>query len=124
MTKRLELGLPWPPTVNHIWKRGNRRTYLTAKGNQWYTAAVESIHDQLCSSWPVVCEERVRVSIRLHPPNRRKWDLDNRTKCVLDALTRAGVWLDDEQVDELHLTRCSLDPNKQGFALVTVEVLP
>jgi Holliday junction resolvase RusA-like endonuclease len=45
-------------------------------------------------------------------------------KCVLDALTRAGVWLDDEQVDELHLTRCSLDPNKQGFALVTVEVLP
>ena len=59
MTQRLELGLPWPPTANHIWKRGNRRTYLTAKGNQWYTAAVESIHDQLCSSWPVVDRKSV-----------------------------------------------------------------
>lgn len=33
-------------------------------------------------------------------------DADNLAKSVLDALTKAGVWGDDKQVDELRVRKC------------------
>jgi len=33
-------------------------------------------------------------------------DADNLAKSVLDALTKAGVWQDDKQVDELLIRKC------------------
>jgi len=35
------------------------------------------------------------------PPDRRRRDLDNIAKPVLDALEHAGVYLDDSQIDLL-----------------------
>jgi crossover junction endodeoxyribonuclease RusA len=113
----IEMTLPWPPTVNHIWKRGKRGMYLTDKGKDFYRDAVAVIHSQVSMS---MLTERLDVTIDLYPPDRRKWDIDNRTKCVLDACTRAGVWEDDELIDRLVVERHERDPGKQGFAVVTV----
>lgn len=66
---------------------------------------------------------RVSVRIDLHAPNKRKWDIDNRTKCVFDALVKAGVLKDDELIDDLRVVRGEVDPEKKGFALVAVGVL-
>jgi crossover junction endodeoxyribonuclease RusA len=41
----------------------------------------------------------------LFPRDKRKIDIDNRIKCVLDALQDAGVFDDDFQVDELSIVR-------------------
>ena len=41
----------------------------------------------------------------LFPRDKRKIDIDNRIKCVLDALQDAGVFNDDFQVDELTIVR-------------------
>jgi crossover junction endodeoxyribonuclease RusA len=48
---------------------------------------------------------RVALFVAIHPADRRSQDLDNRAKSLQDALTHAGVWLDDEQIDDLHLVR-------------------
>lgn len=50
---------------------------------------------------------------RAHPCVRP--DLDNYTKTVLDAATRAGLWTDDGQVVELRARKAYAD--KAGYAL-------
>jgi crossover junction endodeoxyribonuclease RusA len=46
--------------------------------------------------------------LEAYPPDRRKRDIDNLVKPTLDALTKAGVWLDDEQVEELTIRRLNV----------------
>ena len=62
--------------------------------------------------------QRLSVEIWLHAPNKRKVDIDNRVKPILDALQRAGVYDDDEQVDELHVYRA--DIQKLGYCTVNI----
>jgi len=64
----------------------------------------------------------VRLAFTLPaPPNRRRTnrrDLDKLARSVLDALTKI-VWLDDEQVEDLHLSkRVGDDPG----VVITIDV--
>jgi crossover junction endodeoxyribonuclease RusA len=45
------------------------------------------------------------MEVYLFPPDRRKRDLDNYMKGLLDALTVAELWTDDSLVDQLHIFR-------------------
>lgn len=38
-------------------------------------------------------------------PDRRRRDLDNILKALFDALTHAGLWLDDSQIDFISISR-------------------
>jgi crossover junction endodeoxyribonuclease RusA len=64
---------------------------------------------------------RLKVHIDYYPPTKRKTDIDNRIKAVLDSLTDAGLWVDDEQVNELSIKRMPV--YKGGKVVVTVETL-
>ena len=55
---------------------------------------------------------RLAVSLRFYPPNAVKRDLDNLPKAVLDALTHAGLWIDDAQIDCLMLARVGVSPDR------------
>jgi crossover junction endodeoxyribonuclease RusA len=41
------------------------------------------------------------VTLTAFPPDKRRRDLDNLPKVVLDSLTKAGVWKDDSQIQRL-----------------------
>ena len=58
----------------------------------------------------------------LFPRDKRKIDIDNRIKSVLDALQDAGVFDDDFQVDELSIVRGK--PIKGGAIRVLIEEIP
>jgi crossover junction endodeoxyribonuclease RusA len=45
--------------------------------------------------------------------------LDNVPKAVFDALTHAGVWQDDSQIDDMRVTRCNVF--KGGAVRVSVQ---
>ena len=114
----LEATLPWPPSVNHYWAaRGNAR-YLSPRARAWHQEAWAILR----GAWrgePMRGE--VAVLLVLHPPDRRRRDLDNTLKAVLDALVHAGVLQDDSQVAELHAVR--REARRPGGVLVRVEEL-
>lgn len=100
------LVLPWPPSINHYWKHrviGRRaHVYLSKEG----VAFKSLVNAAVLQARPIKqFTGRIGVSIVLNPPTLRKFDIDNRVKATLDALTGAGIWVDDEQVDDLHIVR-------------------
>lgn len=100
---RAQLSLPWPPSVNHYWRRNNGPgMHISAEGLA-FRARVEA----LCSVVGCVYG-RVAVKVIAYPPDSRKRDLDNLLKSLLDALTHAGMFEDDSHIDDLHITRASV----------------
>lgn len=59
------------------------------------------------------------VHILAHPPDRRRRDLDNLTKAILDSLVHAKVIVDDGLIDRLVIERSSVRP--PGYVFVTIE---
>jgi len=50
------------------------------------------------------------MTVTLHPPDRRRRDLDNAMKALLDSLEHAGVYDDDSQIDDLRIVRGGIVP--------------
>lgn len=111
------LLLPWPPSVNQYWrhalfktKRGTvARTLLSRQGRMYRNKALATIAKQ----YPIheIIRDPVKVEIHLFPPDKRKRDIDNYNKGILDALTYARIWEDDHLVDQLLVKRKEQVPN-------------
>lgn len=114
MTCRLEF--PWPPSMNHQWRNVDGRAVLSAAARKWKATADAALMVQKRQRFG---DARVQISIDLHAPNRRRYDIDNRIKMVLDSLQRTHVLTDDSQVDVLIINRGEIRPD--GMAVVTVE---
>lgn len=125
----MNLILPWPPSVNNYWhqrvvapkgKRAMAMTYISEAGKT-FKANVQAAVIATLKAKPVPLDGRLAVAILLHQPDRRGRDIDNVVKPLLDALTAAGVWLDDSQIDRLQVQRGSIA--KGGRAEVRVETI-
>lgn len=115
----MRVELPWPPSVNHYWRRVGSRTLISKEGRLFRkrVVAMLSVH----RSEPLT--GRLHVRVFAHPPDRRRRDLDNITKALLDALERGGVYEDDSQIDRLVVERGEVI--KGGKAIVEItEVHP
>jgi crossover junction endodeoxyribonuclease RusA len=110
----ITLTLPLPPTWNHAYGRHGSRTYMKAPGREFKQEVAEIVAE----AGHKTIEGRVTLFAAIHPKDRRKQDLDNRSKLLCDALTSAGVWLDDSQIDSLHLVR--REPIKGGKVVVVI----
>ncbi|MCO6438166.1 MAG: RusA family crossover junction endodeoxyribonuclease [Phycisphaerae bacterium] len=93
--------LPYPPSVNHYWRRVGRRTLISRAGRR-YRQTVLTI---LALMRVTLMEGDVAVRMTVYPPDRRKRDLDNLTKAVFDALQYGGAYLDDSQIARFEVER-------------------
>ena len=95
------LTLPWPPSINHYWRHTRNGHYISAEGKAYR----DRVRTAVALAGAQTLAGRVAVTIAAYPPDRRKRDLDNVLKALLDALTHAGLWTDDEQIDDLRIVR-------------------
>lgn len=97
------LHLPWPPTINSYYKvTRNGQRYLDKKVRLFRALVAESVHEQMPG---ITLYDSLFMDVYLFPPDRRKRDLDNYMKGLLDALTESGLWGDDSLIDQLHIYR-------------------
>ena len=98
----ITLTLPLPPTINHYYgQRPKGGRYIKPAG----LAFRQTVAEIVAALGYATLTGRIALYAAIHPANKRKQDIDNRAKALQDALTHAGVWLDDEQIDILHLVR-------------------
>ena len=118
-TDKLRLVLPWPPTVNHS-------SGPTSNGGRYLTPEHKAFRNEVtlrtvAAGSPTLGDARLAVEIHLTPPDKRRFDLDNRLKAVLDALQLCNVYDNDEQIDELRVVRGDVIIPGEGSAVVTLQ---
>ena len=98
----MRLTLPYPPSINHYWRHVGPRTLISREGRTFR----KNVCALLGGSGPrkPPAGGRIALAMDAFPPDRRRRDLDNIQKPVLDALEHAGIYADDSQIDLL-LTR-------------------
>ena len=60
---------------------------------------------------------RLAIKIIAEPPDKRRRDLDNILKAPLDALTHAGLLIDDEQFDEINVRGQTVPGGRLGVKI-------
>lgn len=114
----LILNLPLPPSVNSYRTIFRGRMGISKAGRQFK----EQVSDYVAEyRVPKLGNKRLEMKVVIYPRDRRKQDIDNRIKALWDALTDAGVFDDDEQIDVLHIERGEI--KKGGGVLVYLDIL-
>ena len=112
---RTEVTLPWPPTVNTYWRRVGNKTLISRAGRQYRDYAESQAYEMDRRQWPL--KGRLQVVINAYPPDKRRRDLDNILKALLDALGHIGLYQDDSQIDRIEVIRCPMG----GYVDVKIE---
>lgn len=97
--------LPFPPSMNHYWRNVGGRVLISREGREYRQAIAELAASE---GWPKFGQQRVSVHIEAWMPDKRRRDLDNLLKSLLDSLTHAGVWEDDSQIDGIAIWRAPM----------------
>lgn len=88
--------LPYPfVTGNHAVKHARGQHYRTKLAEEYRAEVKKQLASMglAGSKWRPL--SRLKVRLRICPPNRKTRDIDNVLKELCDALTKAGFWIDD-----------------------------
>lgn len=104
----MKLILPWPPSVNRYWRHPTKGRlaglHLISEEGRTYREAV-ALQVRAQHGTPEQIAHPMAVDIEVFMPDRRRRDLDNLLKALLDSLTYAGVWADDSLIHDLRIRR-------------------
>lgn len=117
MTHSVSLSLPWPPSVNHYWVHSRNGTFISKKGVAFREEAAVALRQAKVHE-PM--EGYLRMAVYLFPPDRRKRDIDNVLKALLDALQYGGLMEDDNQVSRIEVEMMEMDKEMGGSVEVHV----
>lgn len=115
------LTLPWPPSLNRIWRAVGGKILLSMIARKYKKAAAAALP---VGRVPPPLTGRLLVWMTLHPPLKlaeARWDIANREKLMIDCLTEQRVWLDDSQIDAMVILRGT--PSGAGRVELTIHAL-
>jgi len=114
----MEFELPYPPSVNHYYRHVGPRVLISKAGRKYREIVVSQLRS--CEIQPL--NGGIELFFEAYPPDRRRRDLDNLLKCVLDSLQHAGAYHDDNQIVKINAEKHQpLPPN--GMLYIRIEKL-
>ena len=108
-------ALPWPPTVNTYYTVARGRKILSKKGRQFKSDCSFYIH-----RLPDPMKGKLEVVIQVCMPDKRRRDIDNLLKPILDVLGQYGVYEDDSQIIDLRIR--SIEGKKGTVCINIMEI--
>lgn len=104
---RYEFELPDPPSLNSYYRHVGSKVLISERGRAYRSEGERAVRAPRSrgSPGPEALEGGLGLRVFMNPPDNRRRDLDNALKATLDALTHAGLWCDDSQVDRLTIER-------------------
>lgn len=112
--KMLIKELPYPLSVNHYYERGRNGTvYVSQKGKAYKYAVGFTLNGYL------QIKGKVKLHVDVYPPDKRKRDLDNINKCLLDSLEESGIIEDDYNIEYFSMKRCDVVPG--GKVVINIQ---
>lgn len=106
----MKLTIPYPPSLNHYYRRVGSRTLISREGREYRRAICGLL---ACGNGRIrkpPAGGRIALAMDAFPPDLRRRDLDNLLKCTQDSLAQAGVYEDDSQIDLLLTRRRAVVP--------------
>jgi len=111
----IELELPFPPSINHYYRRVGPRTLISREGRRFRKKVCATL--AFIGVKPMIGQ--LHMEIELYPPDRRRRDIDNSQKALLDALQHGGLYADDSQIVKLNTEKRGVVPG--GRTIVRLE---
>lgn len=96
------LELPYPVSANNLhFVRGGRKV-LSQAGRDYHEAVLAAV---LAAGLPKLAPGRLSAMLEVFPPDRRRRDVANTEKLVVDSVVRAGCIEDDCLIDGFLIRR-------------------
>ncbi len=120
----ISLKLPYPPTINHYYKKGHLR--LSKKQNLYRQTILSEKAINYKKTVHLICVlnkiKKLMGSLKLiafaFPPDRRKRDNDNIRKALFDSLQYSNIFDDDSQICDDRIIRMLYDENLKGSIFI------
>ena len=84
------ISLPYPPSVNRLYRSINGRSILSKVGREYYAKAVP-----IAEASGINLRGPYVLILRAHRPDKRRRDVGNLEKVCSDVLVKSGVVEDD-----------------------------
>lgn len=97
----ITLNLPFPPSANAYMRHSMGMHFPSVQAKRF----ARNVANIVTKAEITPLAGRLTVQMTLLAPTAAKRDIDNYAKPTIDALMHAGCFTDDEQIDELHITR-------------------
>ena len=110
----IEFELAFPPSVNHYYRRVGRRMLISREGRRYRDRVVAA----LAALGVRPLNGPLQLWVELYPPDRRRRDIDNSMKALLDSMEHAGTYPDDSQIAECHIRK--FEPVPGGRVIVRI----
>lgn len=116
----MTITLPWPPSTNTSYATYNNRRIKSRKARD-YTQTIQTLL-QAHPTWTthtrtITPNTTIHITINLHPPDKRKRDINNHDKILIDALFTT-LNADDSQITSLTIHKHP--PQPPGHATLTI----
>lgn len=114
-----KLELPWPVSLNAYYRIRQNRIMVTAEARNYRQKACFLAYRLRRAFW----HDKIYLKIEAYPPNKRKFDIDNVLKCLIDSLQEAKIFENDSQIETILIEKKEIqDPAKVIISISKINV--